>query len=176
MTWTKLHEACERYDKGQELLPLVSECKEDILSTDDKGATALHLLCWGGENPNLEVVKAILGTCPQAASAQDMLGNTPLHVACACPFTCKPVVQLLLDAFPDAASTVNHEGMLPLHMACRYASHNDPVIGLLLEVFPYAVRSAIKVGPTVVLHGCCCCCAAPIALSNLTHILWLLPP
>jgi ankyrin repeat protein len=148
MTWTKLHEACERCNEGQELLPLVSECQEEILSTDDRGATALHYLCWGGDKSNLEVAKAILRSCPQAASAQDLLGNTPLHVACACPFTGKPLVQLLLDVFPDAASTVNREGLLPLHMACRYASHNDPVIGLLIDVYPYAVRSSIKVGPT----------------------------
>jgi ankyrin repeat protein len=144
MTWTKLHEACERHKiEGDNILKLLEECKDDILSVNEHGSTALHLLCWG--NPNPKFVDALLYSSPQAASAQDLHGNTPLHVACACSSTDKHLVQILLNYFPPAVSIANCEGLMPLHMACRYASQNEPVIGLLLENYPYALRSAIRV-------------------------------
>jgi ankyrin repeat protein len=153
MTWTKLHEACERHAmEGDNVLKLLEKCKDDILSVNEHGSTALHLLCWG--NPNPKFVEALLHYSPQAASAQDLNGNTPLHVACACSSTDKHLVQILLSSFPPAVSVVNCEGLMPLHMACRYASQNEPVIGLLLEQYPYALRSPIKVCDAMLLARC----------------------
>lgn len=144
MTWTELHEACEKQQSTECILQLVHEHPEHVLQVDDHGSTPLHLLCWG--NPDGSAVQALVDACPQVASDQDAHGDTPLHVACSYRTTNKHLIKALLDASPDSGSIANHEGLMPLHVACRHASDNEGMIGLLLDAYPYALLSHIKMG------------------------------
>lgn len=142
MTWTELHNAAEHQDTTGVIKRVRSNSDEAAL-VDDHASTPLHTLCWG--NPSLDAVHELIRAFPQAVTDQDILGDTPLHVAASFPETSAAVIKLLLDTEPTAASIVNHEGLMPLHMACRYAPKNEEVILLLLEKFPYAARHQIKV-------------------------------
>jgi ankyrin repeat protein len=143
MTWTKLQDAAEHQD-ATGVIKRVHKNSDEAVFVDDHASTPLHTLCWG--NPNLDAVHELIRAFPQAVTDQDILGNTPLHVAAGYPGTSAALIQLLLKTEPTATSIVNHEGLMPLHMACRYAPKNEEVILLLLEQFPYAARHQIKMG------------------------------
>jgi ankyrin repeat protein len=142
MTWTELHDACV-HQVAERITRAAKQHAEEAVQVDEHGWTPLHILCWG--SPSSYAVKALIDACPQATSAQDTMGNTPLHVACSRAETDNHLVQLLLQACPTATSMVNQEGLMPLHMACRYASNNSSMIGLLIKSFPNALRTHIKV-------------------------------
>jgi ankyrin repeat protein len=142
MTWTRLHDACQHHNHRL-ILSLTQYFSEEAMMVDDHGSTPLHIACWG--NPPLEVVQALLMSCPLAATDKDAFGNTPLHVATAHPNTAPAVVREILSVCPTAASIVNKEGLMPLHMACRYAPSNEAVISALIDAYPYALKARTKV-------------------------------
>jgi ankyrin repeat protein len=142
MTWTELHNAAEHQDTTGVIHR--ARCNSDeAVFVDDHAATPLHILCWG--NPSVEAVQELIHVFPQAVTDQDILGDTPLHVAASYPQTSAAVIKVLLEADLTTASIANNEGLMPLHMACRYAPKNEAVILLLLEKYPYAARHPIKV-------------------------------
>jgi ankyrin repeat protein len=141
MTWTTLHDACERQDTA-EILVRTKVHPEEAVREDDRGATPLHIACW--TNPPLSVVEALIQAFPGAIQDQDVHGDTPLHVALTNPETNPDVIQALLEACPSAASIPNKEGLYPLHKACRYGA-TEQVVNALLEAYPEALRTHIKV-------------------------------
>jgi ankyrin repeat protein len=144
MTWTELHDACERRDAAQ-VQRLALANSEDLVQIDEHQATPLHVFfCYSPSDPT--ALKALLEACPQAANHQDIHGDTPLHVCCRSPSANKQIVQMLLDAAPKSASMCNREGLMPLHVACRQAPANEEVIGLLIHINPNALRHRIKMG------------------------------
>jgi len=143
MTWTELHNAAEHQDTTG-VIRRARLNSEEAVFVDDHASTPLHTLCWG--NPSVEAVQELIRAFPQAVTDQDILGDTPLHVAASFPETNVAVIKLLLETDSTTASIVNHEGLMPLHMACRYAPKNEEVILLLLEKFPFAARHQIKIG------------------------------
>jgi ankyrin repeat protein len=147
MTWTRLHDACQHHDDKM-ILKLAHSFAEEAVMVDDHGSTPLHIACWGGNHAQpIEVLQALLRACPQATTDQDVVGNTPLHVATSHPDTRPEIVRALLEACPIASSIKNKEGLLPLHMACRYAPKNELVIAVLVDAYPFALRSRTKVRP-----------------------------
>jgi ankyrin repeat protein len=136
------------------ILKLAHSFAEEAAMVDDHGSTPLHIACWDNNHHHhphslvlpLEVLQALLvQACPQAATDQDVVGNTPLHVATSHPDTRPEIVRALLEACPIASSIKNKEGLLPLHMACRYAPKNELVIAVLVDAYPLALRSRTKV-------------------------------
>jgi ankyrin repeat protein len=142
MTWTRLHDACQRRD-SKTVVELAEQVSEEAIMVDDHGSTPLHIACWG--NPPLEVIQALLFAYPQAATDKDILGNTPLHVAASHPETNPVIVKALLQACPITVSITNKEGLTALHMACRHAPANEQVIGLLIDAYPRALQTRTKV-------------------------------
>jgi ankyrin repeat protein len=142
MTWTTLHDACERQDTA-EILVRTKVHPEEAVREDDRGATPLHIACW--TNPPLSVVEALIQAFPGAIQDQDVHGDTPLHVALTNPETNPDVIRALLEACPSAASIANKEGLYPLHKACRYGA-TEQVVNALLEAYPEALRTHIKMG------------------------------
>ena len=161
MTWTRLHDACQRQD-SQLVVKLLSspsssmmlgqehysECPvaSEALMHDEHNSTPLHIAAWGGVTPN-HVIQALIDACPQAVTDKDILGNTPIHVAASHPKTNSVVMKALLDASAamKGASITNKEGLTPLHMACRHAPSNEHVIGLLIEAYPEALWKRTRV-------------------------------
>lgn len=141
MTWTLLHEACEHLNAKI----IHDRCRmgtNEPLEHDDHGSTPLHILAWG--NPDPDLLRTLVSSCPVAVADKDVHGDTCLHIACSYPGTAAQVVKVLLDACPNLASTTNKEGLMPLHIACRFAPQNEAVIRYLIEVYPCALRSRIK--------------------------------
>lgn len=149
MTWTGLHDACERQDT-EAVLQLIAKNGDDAFNVDDHGETPLHIACWSA--PPLKIVQALIAAFPQAVTDQDVHGDTPLHVALRNPKTSPEVVRELLKACPTVVSMGNNEGLYPLHMACRHGQE-EAIITILLEEDPYALRTPIKV---CVLFGTQC--------------------
>lgn len=145
MTWTTLHDACERQDTEAILVRCKTHPQEAVMA-DEKGSTPLHIACW--RNLPLPVIQALIEAFPQAVSHQDVHGDTPLHVALTNPETCAQVVRALIQACPTVVSIANKEGLQPLHEACRHCAH-EQVIDVLLEQYPYALRAPIKRGELV---------------------------
>lgn len=142
MTWTELHNAAEHQDTTG-VIRRARANSDEAFFVDDHASTPLHTLCWG--NPNVDAVRELIHAFPQAVTDQDILGDTPLHVATSFSETSLEVVKVLLEADATTASIANHEGLMPLHMACRYAPKNEEVILFLLDQYPYAARHQIKV-------------------------------
>lgn len=141
MTWTTLHDACERQDTAT-ILVRSKVHPEEAVREDDRGATPLHIACW--QNPPLQVIEALIEAFPGAIKDQDVHGDTPLHVALTNPETSVHVIRTLIKSCPDAPSIANKEGLYPLHKACRYGA-SEQVIDILLETYPKALRIPIKV-------------------------------
>ena len=142
MTWTLLHEACVHLD-AQGIHDRCRMGTNEPLEHDEHGSTPLHILAWG--NPDPDLLRTLVSTCPVAVSDKDVHGDTCLHVACSYHGTSVEVVKVLLNACPIVASTTNKEGLMPLHVACRFAPQNEAVVRYLVKAYPYALRSRIKV-------------------------------
>lgn len=68
MTWTVLHDACERQDT-KAILARAHTNPEEALKKDDKGLTPLHILCWQ-KNPSVQDINALIAAFPQAVADQ----------------------------------------------------------------------------------------------------------
>lgn len=71
-----LHSACRR-GLGKVLRFLVDEAHVSLAVADDYGKTPAHDACWTIQ-PNFEVVKIVIETCPDLMLVADMRGSTPL--------------------------------------------------------------------------------------------------
>ena len=132
MTWTVLHDACEHQDIQvilERANPVDAHCVDDhgstplhiacggcppvevvralmdqeVLSLQDKhGDTPLHIAVSNPET-HVEVVQALLETCPEAAKVMNKEGLMPLHCACRYSSSNAEFISLLLEAHPEAA-------------------------------------------------------------------------
>jgi len=152
MTWTELHDACVHGDLPH-VIQLARQHSEQANKVDDHGLTPLHILILEDPCSSIEAVKALLQAFPMVVLETDVHGDTPLHLAAACPTASKELVKLLMEANPTVVSQKNCEGLMPLHVACRHASQNEAVIDLLVRAFPSALLVNIKVG--YITEWCC---------------------
>lgn len=115
-------------------LNLIVPTKGGFTATTD--FSPLHYAC--ERRPPVEVIKALLRPCPEAASKRTMPGGAlPLHIACTWYSDVK-VVEALLAADRNACKTQDELGNLPLHSAC-FSGTSTAVIESLLRAFPKAV-------------------------------------
>ena len=81
---------------------------------------------------------------PDAATAPDENGLTPLHHACKNKNATLNIIRILIDAAPDCVRSVTHDGWTPLHILCRNRELNEEtaiqILKLLIEKQPDAVR------------------------------------
>ncbi|KAK1733923.1 ankyrin repeat domain-containing protein [Skeletonema marinoi] len=130
-----LHEVIERH----ELIPKIPLSKYQFFF-----AACLHKRVTEG------IIKCLLQHFPEAASATDDDGWSPLHCACSNINVTPGILQLLIDAAPDSIRHADNEGRLPLHQFCMKDGRNEitalEILNLLLEKHPEAVRSANNKG------------------------------
>ena len=88
-------------------------------------------------------MKLLLEQYPEAASATDDVGMTPLHKAC---LNKKVFIRLLVEAAPDTVRSESNNGNMPLHSLCCNKKVEDAaalkILKLLMEKYPEAVRHA----------------------------------
>lgn len=89
---------------------------------DSNGDTILHWACFG--SPPLDVIEAILRTCPELATLRNHKGYLPLHTAC-CYRASSLVIRILVQVYPESAgmtieSNTEQGGSTPLHLLCDY--------------------------------------------------------
>eukprot|EP00559_Dactyliosolen_fragilissimus_P003144 CAMPEP_0184865938 /NCGR_PEP_ID=MMETSP0580-20130426/19854_1 /TAXON_ID=1118495 /ORGANISM="Dactyliosolen fragilissimus" /LENGTH=449 /DNA_ID=CAMNT_0027365341 /DNA_START=138 /DNA_END=1487 /DNA_ORIENTATION=- len=101
------------------------------------GQTALHTACY--RYPPLDAVRALLDACPSAALAQNIDGETPLHLAS--DGASEEVQRLILRAAPDSVRKADKYGDTPLHLAA--SSYPN------LERF----REMLQIDPTLVTRN-----------------------
>jgi sugar lactone lactonase YvrE len=125
----------------------IRELKETpklITSTPDKyGRLPLHRACMA-TNVNIDEIKHLLNTYPEAIKVTDQDGRLPLHLACLNECSNKiDLVTLLLERFPESASYTDKESRLPLHLhlSCMNDSANKIDLAmLLLTNYPEGVK------------------------------------
>lgn len=118
---TCLHSACAKKPPMSTVRAILEACGatgrhgECILERDKHGRTPLALAI--SSNANLQVIEALLKTCPKAASINDHLGYLPLHLCSQYDSGQEELTRVLLAAFPEAASRETFNGRTPLHSA-----------------------------------------------------------
>lgn len=177
---TLLHIACYAGVNLQVIRILIERCPDVVLKKNGIGWTPLHLLCWGTDddeialrrkepNRELNIARMLLLRhpeqqtletsrifCRQKAShaihMQDIIGWTPLHLACWGGASFE-LVELLLNCKKDSASIKTKDGWTPIHLACRYNASVD-VVTALLKAAPQSATIKAK-GGWCALHLAC---------------------
>ena len=93
------------------------------------------------------IIRFLLECFPDAASAADENGRSPLHCACGNNPNMTPgIIHLLINANPDSLRSVNNKGSTPLIALCVTKTRDDvaaiEILKLLLDKYPEAVRHA----------------------------------
>jgi ankyrin repeat protein len=98
------------------------------------------------ETVNEGIIQCLLEYFPDAASATNNNGCTPLHYACGNKNITLDIIQILIDEAPTTVRTVDNEGHMPLHKLCFNKNVDDiaamEILKLLIEKHPEAVRHA----------------------------------
>ncbi|KAL3939740.1 MAG: hypothetical protein SGBAC_005584 [Bacillariaceae sp.] len=95
----------------------------------------LHEAC---EYPqNLQELRGLIGSFPQAAQCATHNGNLPLHTACLNKAE-KHIIEYLLQQYPDAIRRADNTGNIPLHLAC-FSSLPFNSIEVLVNRWPESV-------------------------------------
>ena len=102
---TPLHYAC-KYECTEIVQFLVNSCDQTICNKEMD--LALHVAC----RASLEIVR-LLSTEYDAINSQNDVGNTPLHIACACNHN--DIIEYLLKQQLCRADILNRDGNLALH-------------------------------------------------------------
>jgi ankyrin repeat protein len=104
------------------------------------------------------IIRYILEYFPDASSAADDIGYTPLHYACGNKNITLNIVQLLIDAAPNSVRSVDSTSWMPLHYLCKNEDVDEiaamEILKLLLEKCPEALRHAAHNG-FLPLHAAC---------------------
>ena len=100
----------------------------------------------GNERVTERIIQYLLECFPDAASATNKHGWSPLSWAC-CNKTVTPsIIELLIDAAPDSLRSVCKKGNTPLHFLFYNRKENETaameVCDLLIEKYPEMVRHA----------------------------------
>jgi ankyrin repeat protein len=95
----------------------LANAAETVRTPDTIGRLPIHRAMF---NVNLPVgtVKLMIHANPDSALVADLLGQTPLHVAC--QHCNMDVIKHLVDANQHSLLIPDSSGDLPLHIACRY--------------------------------------------------------
>jgi ankyrin repeat protein len=143
---------------------LLAHCGSDSLSEDGLREIIIerHECASPNRNPNIDykffhaachnervnegIIQCLLEYFPDAASATDNDGWTPLHDAFWNKNITLNIVQLLIDAAPITVRHVNNKGHMPLHILCGNRNVDDiaarEILKLLIEKHPESVRHA----------------------------------
>ncbi|CAB0042774.1 unnamed protein product [Trichogramma brassicae] len=130
---TPLHEALTW--GGKENPKMLLERGADINLTNDRGWTALHVVCRRSEGDDDQVPEMffeITEGLQQSVrvNAQDNEGNTPLNYAL--QGNAKRTAELMLRRGADP-NLANAEGSTALHVICKHYRHADVLTKMLLE-------------------------------------------
>ena len=93
-----------------------------------------------------EIIRYLLEYFPDAASATNEVGWSPLHYAFCNKNVTLNIIQVLIDAAPDSVRSVSKKGFMPLHNLCCNSELDEEIViqilKFLLEKCPEAVRHA----------------------------------
>ena len=117
---TLLHIACIHGNDIPYIIDLV-RAGVPIHRPNKNGETALHFVPrWDWSQMSTEKIKGVVDILSnsQTGKAQDIVGNTPLHIACYCSVNASQLalVKYILHKMPSSAALYNKEGKLPIHI------------------------------------------------------------
>lgn len=84
---------------------------------DNQMRSPLHCYASGVDGSSLSIMRALLSTSPELASAQDIFGQTALHLLCAQPNVPREELIELLQVYPQAVTIEDAHQKTPLHYA-----------------------------------------------------------
>ena len=146
-----------RKNKGQSMRDLLAElsshCQSDSLSEDglreiierhecapnNKDIQRYDFFCRACRNERVTagIIRCLFEYFPDAASATDVDGRTPLHLVCGNKNVTLEIVRLLIDAFPSSLHQEDNDCWMPLHYLCRNKNPDDAaaleILKLLVE-------------------------------------------
>ena len=100
----------------------------------------------GNERVTEGIIQCLLEYFPEAASATNENGWSPLHAACGNKNVTLNVIQLLIDVAPDSVRSVTNNGDTPLHVLCLSRKWDEAaaieILKFLLQKHSEAVRHA----------------------------------
>ena len=86
------------------------------------------------EHVDEELIRCLIEFFPDATSAINVHGITPLHFACSNKSITPSIIQLLIKANPSSCQVADENGDLPLHYFCAARSMNDSVAVEILKI------------------------------------------
>ena len=96
------------------------------------------------------IIRCFLEYFPDAASAADERGCSPLLCACNSKGVTLNIIQLLVESAPDSVRSVNNNGNMPLHALCNTRQTDDAaaiqILKFLIEKHPEGVRHPDNIG------------------------------
>ena len=129
MTWTRLHDACQRQD-SQLVIQLLSTSKEEM-------KMMLEMEMEGEEDECPAAAAAAAGMTMYVSEAlmHDEHNSTPLHIAVwNCAGSGKTsVILALIDACPQAVTDKDILGNTPIHVGASHPNTNSIVMKALLD-------------------------------------------
>jgi len=105
------------------------------------GFVPLHIAV-NRDDPNIDIVKALVKAYPLGASIADNRGRLPIHYAVSRGEPCVDIVKLLLKAHPACIRTVDNDGKLPIHILLDFPSPNFDVVKLLTDNYPNSLKAS----------------------------------
>eukprot|EP00984_Skeletonema_dohrnii_P030062 scaffold21178_cov98-Skeletonema_dohrnii-CCMP3373.AAC.2 len=156
--WKELLRYCNSDSLSEEGLPEIIEIhkvtpnKNPHVVSDYK----FFLRACINKRVNEGVIRCLLEFSPDAASATDYLGQTPLHYACMNKNMTVNIIQLLIDAAPNSIRSVNSHGRTPLHSLCANKILDETsaleILKLLIEKHPDALHHATNNNGFLPIH------------------------
>ena len=113
------------------------------------GATALHLTC-AQSSVASSIERVVLLGSEEAATVQDKLGRTALHVCAQNIHSNEELINFIVHLFPGALKMKMHSGSVPLHLAVKTKA-NLSVVTTLHAFDPSFISLPNKSGNTL-LH------------------------
>ena len=92
------------------------------------------------------IIQCLIEYFPDAASATNEVGWSPLHYACCNKNLTLNVIRILIEAAPDSVRCVDNDGYMPLHILSVIKKVDEAaavqILKLLIEKSPESVRHA----------------------------------
>jgi len=133
--WTALHHLCALSADCDELVLHLLEVKPNVAKIKTKkGDTALHVAA--DSNPSALVAQKLVELYPDAITARNDYGYTPLHIACRALASSVSFICILLEADSDVMTMRTNSEELPIHLICQKSQVSPEVLGVFLEKIP----------------------------------------
>ena len=104
------------------------------------------------------IIQCLLEYFPDAASATNGVGSSPLHYVCDNNSATPNIVKLLIEGAPESVRSVTDKGRMPLHILCRNSSVDEAaaikIMNSLIEKYPEAVQCADNEGDLPIHLAC----------------------